>query len=108
MKIFSKYFAFLIIALGLSIQCFAVQQNFKMTYEQSTASDNYYVHAADIYIAPHGKIFVLFDGELIQVNMLCSDEKGTFVPGSEMGREFIWCPICRRWYDPDNEPHKCK
>ena len=108
MKIFSKYFAFLIIALGLSVQSFALQQNLKMSYDQSEVSKNYYVQSGEIYIAPHGKIFVLFDGEPIQVNMLCSDERGTFVPNIEMSRAFIWCPICQRWYNPDDEPHRCK
>lgn len=107
MKIFNKYFAFLIIALGLSVQCFAVQQNLKMTYSQEQKSDNYYVQPGGVYTAPNG-IFVLFDGELVQVNTLCTDAKGVFVPGIEMSRQFVWCPICQRWYDPQGEPHRCK
>lgn len=108
MKIFGRSFAFLTIVLGLSIQCFALQQNLKTTYNQSQTYDNYYIQSSEVYIAPHGKIFVLFDGEPIQVNMLCSDERGTFVPGSEMSRAFVWCPICQRWYDPEGAPHRCK
>ncbi|HEY4831161.1 MAG TPA: hypothetical protein VIH61_01170 [Waddliaceae bacterium] len=104
-KIFSNYVAFLVIVLGISTQCFAVQ-NLKMTNNQSLASDNYYVQPGGVYVAPN-EIFVLIENRLIQVYMLCSDERGVFVPGSEMTRQFVWCPICEHWYDPD-QPHYCK
>jgi hypothetical protein len=54
-NIFSKYFAFLVIALGLFVQCFAAQ-NIKMAYDQSQASDNYYVQPGGVYVAHDGII----------------------------------------------------
>ena len=105
MKVFSKYFTFLIIVLGTAAQCFAAQ-NLKMNAYQPQISDNYYVQAGGVYVAPN-EIFVLFDGELIQVDILSADERGVFVPGIEMSRKFLWCPICQRWYDPD-KIHDCK
>lgn len=107
MKILNKYFAFLMIALGLSVQCFAAQQSLKMTFDKSQTCDNYYIQPGGVYVAPNGRIFVLFDGGLIQVKTLCSDERGAFVPGIEMSRELVWCPICQHWYNPD-KPHSCK
>lgn len=91
--------------LGLYTQCFAFQ-NFTMTYDQLQASDNYYVQPGGVYVAPDG-IFVLFEGQLIEVNMLCADERGVFVPGIEMSRQFVQCPHCRRWYDSTKQ-HLCK
>lgn len=104
MKTFSKYFAFLVIFLSIAVQCLATQ-NLNI-YNQSQNSDNYYVKAGGVYVAPN-EIFVLFDGELIQVNILCADERGVFVPSIEMSRKFEWCPICQHWYDPD-KPHYCR
>lgn len=113
MNTLRKYFTFLMLALGLSVQCFAVQslksfavQSLKMDYDQSQTCDNYYIQPGGVYVAPNG-IFILFEGQLVQVGMLCSDERGVFVPGSEMTRQFVWCSICQRWYDPD-KPHNCK
>lgn len=107
MKIFNTYFAFLMIALGISAPCYATQQNLKMTHNRSQTSDNYYVQPGGVYVAPNGKIFVLFHEELIQVNVLCTDERGAFVPGIEMSRQFVWCSICEHWYDPD-QTHRCR
>ncbi len=106
MKTFCKYLASLMLTLGVSVQSFAIQQNLKMTYQQDQISDNYYVQPGGVYAAPNG-IFVMFDGELIQVNTISSDARGLFVSGTEMSRQFVWCPICQRWYDPD-QPHICR
>lgn len=106
MKNLSKYFILLVIALRLSVQCFAIEQNLKIAYNPSHASNNYYVQPGGVYVAPNG-IFVMFNGELTQVNMICTDARGVFVPGIEMSRQFVWCPICEHWYDPD-QPHRCK
>lgn len=105
MKAFRKYFVFLVIALGLSAQCFAAQ-NTKACYDESQVCENYYIQPGSVYVAPGG-IFVWIDGQLAQVSMLCSDEKGVFVPYEEMGRQFVQCPNCRNWYNPDGPPHKC-
>ena len=93
------------IVLGLSLQGFATQ-NLTMTYNQSQVSDNYYVPPGEVYVSPNG-IFILLDGDLVQINMLCTDERGVFVPSSEMSRQLVQCPHYRRWYDP-TKPHPCK
>ena len=106
-KAFRNYFFLLMIALGLSTQCFAVQ-NLKMTYDESRFSDNYYVQPGGVYVSPDG-IFILFEGQLMQVNILCADERGVFVPGSEMSRRLVRCSFCGRYYDPERpQDHKCK
>ncbi|MCH9624857.1 MAG: hypothetical protein S4CHLAM123_00180 [Chlamydiales bacterium] len=106
MKIYKSAKAFLLVlVLGMYSQVFAVQ-DLKMSYDRSQVSDNFYVPAGGIYVAPNG-MFLLFEEQLVQVSMLCSDDRGVFVPGSEMSRQFVWCPICQHWYDPD-KPHKCK
>ena len=98
MKVFAKYFGFLVIALGFSASCFATQ----------AICDNYYIQPSGVYVAPGG-IFVWIEGQLAQVNMLCSDERGVFVPYEEMNRRFVRCPHCGGWYDPEHpENHKCK
>ncbi len=95
----------LVLMLGVCFQGFAAH-NIKMSYDSSHVSDNYYVPAGGVYVSPDG-IFILFEGQLVQIGMLCSDERGVFVPGSEMSRQFVWCSICQRWYNPDI-PHNCK
>ncbi len=101
MKDFKEYFAFLVIALGLSASCFAAQT-------ASQTFDNYYIQPAGVYVTPGG-IFVWVDGQLAQVGMLCSDDRGVFVPYEEMNRRFVRCPHCDGWYDPEHpENHKCK
>jgi len=96
----------MVIALGLSTQGFAAQ-NPKMTHDKSHSCDNYYVQPGGVYIAPNG-IFVLIGEKLTQVNILCSDEGGVFVPYEEMTRRFVRCPFCNGWYDPENpESHDC-
>lgn len=107
MRAFNKGFAFLVIALGISIQCFAVQ-NLKISCDNPNLFDNYYVQPGGIYISPH-TIFVMIEGHLVQINILCSDQKGVFVPYEEMNRQFVRCPNCGNGYDPDHpENHKCK
>lgn len=104
---FSRHFAFLAIALGLSVSCYA-SQNLKMMHNSSQTSENYYIQPGGVYVAPNG-IFVLFQEELIQVNALGADARGVFVPYDEMSRRFVRCPHCGGWYDPDHpENHKCK
>ncbi len=98
----------LVLMFGLSCQGFAAQ-DLKMSYDGSQVSDNYYVPAGGVYISPEGGMFVLIDGSLMQVSMLCSDEKGVFVPGPEMNRRFVRCPFCQGWYDPEHpENHRCR
>jgi hypothetical protein len=99
MKAFKNYFVFLMLALGLSASCFAAAN-------QSQPCDNYYIQQGGVYVVPNG-IYVLFNGELVKVNTLSSDANGVFVPGIEMSRQFVWCPICEHWYDPE-QPHYCK
>jgi len=100
MRVFNKYFVFLVIALSLSASCCAAQT-------QQTC-DNYYIQPGGVYVAPGG-IFIWVDGQLVQVNILCSDERGVFVPYEEMNRRFVRCPHCGGWYDPEHpENHKCK
>lgn len=107
MQVFSKYFAFLMVALGLSAQCFAVQ-NLNIISENSQSCDNYYVQPGGVYVAPNG-IFVSMEGSMVQVSTLCGDERGIFVPYEEMSRRFVRCPHCGGWYDPEHpENHKCK
>jgi len=89
----------------MTTQCFAAQQ-LNLQYDESYISENYYVPAGGVYVSPTG-IFVSLEGQMFAVNMLCANEKGVFVPGEEMKRQFVWCPICQRWYDPDS-PHYCK
>jgi hypothetical protein len=96
------YFVFFFL-LGIYSQCFAFQNP---SDPFSLSAENYYVQPGGVYVSPNG-IFVLFNGELVQVNTLCSDEKGAFVPSIEMSRQFVWCPFCEHWYDPD-KTHKCK
>jgi hypothetical protein len=104
---FAKWGSFLTIALVLSLSCFA-GHNLKMTYDCTQTSDNYYVQPGGVYVAPDG-IFILVEGELVEVNILCSDEKGVYVPASEMSRRLVRCPFCGRFYDPEHpENHKCK
>ncbi|HEY4832919.1 MAG TPA: hypothetical protein VIH61_10215 [Waddliaceae bacterium] len=107
MKNYSKYFNtfLLILMLGLSVHCFAVQ-NCGVSHDESRMTDNYYVQPGGVYVAPNG-IFAMLDGHLVQVNMLCSDEKGVFIPEAEMTRQFVRCPFCWNWYDPDGPPHDC-
>jgi len=100
MEALRKCFVFLICAIGLCGQCFAAQA----AYE----SGNYYVQADEIRVASD-RIFVLFEGEFVQVNVLCADEGGVFVPYEEMSRQFVRCPYCGHWYDPDHpEDHTCR
>lgn len=97
----------LAIVLGLSASCFA-SQNLKMAYDQAQTSDDYYVQPGGVYVAPDG-IFILIEGELVQVNILCSDERGIFVPASEMNRRLVRCSFCGRYYNPERpQDHKCK
>ena len=99
---FQKVFALVVFALSLSAQGFA-------EYDQSLQTcDNYYVQPGGVYVAPDG-IFVMFDGNLIQVDMLCADANGVYVPGIEMSRELVFCPFCRRWFTPEKiNDHNCK
>lgn len=104
---FVRYMSILAFALGLSVCCFA-NQNIRMAYDQSQTSDNYYVQPGSVYVAPDG-IFFLIEGELVQVNVLCSDERGVFVPASEMSRRLVRCSFCGRYYNPERpQDHKCK
>ena len=106
MKSFSKYFAFFIIVLGLSFQCFA-SQNLKIMDTQSQNSENYYIKPGDIFITPSG-IYASIDGTLVQINTLRADERGTFVPGEEIVGRLIKCSSCQHWYDPDDvRGHRC-
>lgn len=98
MKALSKYFAFLLIAL--SAQCFAM-------HEESRDCDNYYVEAEDVYVTSEG-LFVLFDGQPMQVSMLCSDVHGVFVPGIEMSK-LMYCQHCQLWFSPEQfNNHPCR
>ena len=73
-----------------------------------SSSFNYYIQPGGVYVAAN-EIFVLFEGELVQVNMLCADGRGVFVPYEEMNRRFVRCPNCGGWYDPEHpENHKCR
>jgi hypothetical protein len=99
MSVFRKYFYFLMIVMGLATLGFAANSNL---------SDNYYVQPGSIYIAPNG-IYASIDEMLIQINTLCADERGIFVPYSEIAGRLEKCPFCQRWYDPDSKvPHKCR
>ncbi|NGX61506.1 MAG: hypothetical protein K940chlam9_00992 [Chlamydiae bacterium] len=103
-----KYPAVILLLLMLGV-CSegASAQDLTTTYDQSLISDDgYYVQPGGVYVAPDG-IFVLVNGELKQVNVLCSDARGVFVPYEEMSRQFVWCSVCQHWYDPD-EPHVCR
>ncbi len=83
-------------------------QNIKMPYDKLQVSDNYYVLPCNIFMAPNG-MYVSIDGVLIQINMLCADERGVFVPLNEIAGRLVKCPHCQRWYDPDSKiPHKCR
>ncbi len=107
MRAFKKYFVFLVIFLGLSVQCLATQ-DLTLAYNQSQISDNYYVQPGGLYVSPNG-LFVMLNGHLVQVSMIEADGRGIFVPWSEMSRQFVQCPFCRGWYDPEHpENHKCR
>ena len=96
----------LVLTLGSCFQGLAAH-DIKMSYDRSQISDNYYVPPGGVYVAPDG-IFVLLEEKLVQVSVLCSDERGVFVPYEEMSRQFVRCPHCGHWYDPDKpKDHKC-
>lgn len=99
MNIFSKYFSLLIVVFGLSVPCFSCQ-----LYSDSEPTENYYVQPENVYVAPNGKIFVLFDEQLFQVKTIGSDEKGLYVPSTEMFEPLVWCSICSHWMSPN---HTC-
>jgi hypothetical protein len=102
MKTYNKYFSLLIIALAFSFQCFASQNLI------CSQSDNYYLQQNEVFIAPNG-IFVWVDGTLIQVNMLCSDANGIYVPEIELNRQLIRCSNCGRWFTPERiNNHDCQ
>jgi hypothetical protein len=105
MKRRAQCVVFLLVVLAMTPPCFAAQQ-LKLKNDESKICENYYVPTGGVYVSPSG-IFVSLEGQLVEVSMLCTDAKGVFVPGEEMNRQFVWCPICQRWYDPDR-PHNCK
>lgn len=104
MNIFSKYFSLLIVVFGFSVPCFSCQLDSMMSYNDLESTENYYVQPENIFVAPNGKIFVLFEEELFQVKTLCSDEKGIYVPSTEMFEPLVWCSICSHWMSPN---HNC-
>ncbi|MCH9625117.1 MAG: hypothetical protein S4CHLAM123_02860 [Chlamydiales bacterium] len=105
MKVY-KYTKVFVLMLGICFQGFAAQGG--NIYNQCADTENYYVQPSGVYISPNG-IYVSIDGALIQVNTLCADERGVFVPYEEIVGRLVKCPFCRRWYDPDSKiPHNCK
>lgn len=106
MKAVHKYVKglLLVLTLGLCSQGFSEQIS-KIPYDNSPAMDHDYLSTEEVHVTPEG-IFIVFDGQVVQVNALCSDEKGVFVPGFELTRQFVWCPFCQHWYDPE-KPHTC-
>lgn len=108
MKKKNGYFAFLLIALVTSIQCFA-NQHPQMSDDKSQTSDHYYITPGGVFVHPNGIFVMVQDNLFIQVNMLCTDEKGVFIPEIEMSRQFVRCPFCQKWYDPENpQGHDCR
>ncbi len=100
MKIFEKWCALLPIALGFMSQCFAVQAN------QPVECGRYYVQSGGVFIAPNA-IYALVDEALVQINTLCADERGIFVPYEEIAARLVKCPFCQSWYNPD-KGHECR
>lgn len=74
--------------------------------QNSQQSENYYIQPANIFMIPNG-IYVSIDGEVIQINMLCADERGIFVPYEELLTKLVKCPFCQRMYDPTKH-HNCQ
>ncbi len=97
----------LVFMLGACLQGFAAQEN--RICNLCADSDNYYVQPGEIYISLNG-MYASIDGTLIQINTLCADEKGVFVPVEEIiAGDLVKCPFCRRWYDPESKvPHNCQ
>lgn len=104
-NLFVKYMVLLAIVFGLSVAGFANQ---KMNYSQQQSSENYYIRPGEAFITPNG-IYVSVDGNLIQINTLCADECGIFVPFEEIVGRLVKCRFCQHWYDPDSKvPHRCR
>jgi hypothetical protein len=96
MKTLNK-FAFLVVALGLACSCFANDLKFL---------DNYYTKPGEIFLAPNG-IYASIDGVLLQINTLCADSRGIYVPYEEIAGKLTYCPFCQSWYDEDYG-HDCE
>ncbi|NGX61770.1 MAG: hypothetical protein K940chlam9_01259 [Chlamydiae bacterium] len=95
---YAKVF-FLVLMFGCCFQGFA---------EDSVVPENYYVQAREIYIAPNG-MYASIEGTLIQIHILCADERGIFVPVEEIiAGDLEWCPFCGRWYDSEYGHSNCR
>jgi hypothetical protein len=105
MKTVSKYFFLVMIALGMTIPGLAAQ-SVSLSYSQAEVDAPYFVQPGEIYVASNG-MYASIDGEIIQINTLCADERGVFVPYEEIAGKLVRCPFCGRWYDEEKGHSNC-
>lgn len=95
MKTFQKLIFFF--AIGFSATCFAASDS---------PDENHYIKPSEVFLASNG-MYANVDGTLFQINTLCADARGIFVPYEEMARRFVKCPACQHWYDPEKGHPNC-